>query len=133
MNGEPNQQTGTPVPEPIQGLIQQISYTLYDCRGWMKLMGVMFIIIGVFYAITIIGLIIAWVPIWLGVLLFQSANAAERAYETASDYELHHSLSKLKVYFIIMGILTLISIIFAILAFIIGFMMPILQTSGIRY
>ena len=124
MNGQPTEQ---------MSLIQQISYPLYECKGWMKLLGVMFIIGGIIYAITIIGLIVAWLPIWIGVLLFQSANAAERAYETASEYELHHSLSKLKTYFIIMGVLTLLGIIISIMAFFFGFMGAFLTHSGIRY
>ena len=122
MNIEPSEQMGQPTQESIQGLIHQISYPLYNCKGWLKFLGVMFIIGGIIYAITIILLIIAWVPIWMGVLLFQSATAAEVAHETGSDYELVRSLSKLKTYFIIMGVLTLISIIFSILFFILGFM-----------
>ena len=103
-------------------LIQQISYPLYESRGWMKLVGVINIIIGVINALTIIGIIIAWLPIWQGILLFPSATAIEQAHETANEYELHRSLSKIKTYFIIMGVLTLLGIIFFIIAFAFGLM-----------
>lgn len=121
MNNESSNQTGYPASDSIQGFIQQISYPLYDCKGWMKLVSVMSIIVGVIYALTIIGIIFAWLPIWIGVLLFQSASAAEDAYYHGSEYELVKSLSKLKTYFIIMGVLTLIGIIFFILFVIMAF------------
>ena len=122
MNGETTEQMGYSTPDSTQGLIQQISYPLYDCRGWMKLLGVMFIIAGIIYVITIVGIIFAWLPIWIGVLLFQSASAAEEAHYTGNEHELVRSLLKLKTYFIIMGVLTLISIIVSIMAFFFGFM-----------
>ncbi len=133
MNGEHNEQTGRPAQDSIQGLIQQISYPLYNCKGWMKLLGVLSIIGGVMYAITIVGIIIAWLPIWIGVLLFQSATAAEEAYYNGSDYELVKSFSKLKTYFIILGILSLVSIIFFLLAFFLGFMGAFMTHFGMPH
>jgi len=107
MNGETNNQVG---------LIQRVSIPLYNCKGWMKLVGVMAIISGVLQALTIIGIIFAWLPIWTGILLFQSANAIAEAYEGDNEAAMTRSLSKLKTYFIIMGILTLIGIVVAVLA-----------------
>jgi hypothetical protein len=99
--------------ENIQtGVIKELSFPLYNCKGWMKLVGVMSIISGAIAAISIVGIIFAWLPIWTGVLLFQSAKAIEQAYETDSKPAMTRSLSRLKTYFIIMGILTLIGIIF---------------------
>ena len=120
MNGEHSDQTGLPETDSTQGLVQQISYPLYECRGWMKLVGVMYIINGVMLAITIVGILFAWLPIWIGVLVFQAATAAEEAYYNGSEYELTKSLSKLKTFFIIMGVMTLIGIIFFILFFFLG-------------
>jgi hypothetical protein len=97
------------------GLIQQISYPIYGCKGWMKLVGVMFIIGGVLYALTLVGIIVAWLPIWQGVLLIQSAGAAENARHTGSENELIRSLAKLRTYFTIMGVLMLLGIILAVL------------------
>jgi len=101
-------------------LIQQVSYPLYDCRGWMKFLGVMSIIGGVLQALTIFGIIVAWLPIWTGILLFQSATAVEEAHYTGSEYELIKSLAKLKTYFIIMGVLALLGIVFFVLFFFLG-------------
>jgi hypothetical protein len=96
-------------------IISKLSFPLYQCRGWMKLVGVMSIIGGILQILTIFGIIIAWLPIWTGILLFQSANATAEAYETESQVALLRSLSRLKTYFIIMGVLTLIGIIIGVL------------------
>ena len=99
------------------GIIKELSFPLYNCKGWMKLVGVMSIIAGALQVLTIFGIIIAWLPIWTGILLFQSANAIEQAYEGDNQAAMTRSLLKLKTYFIIMGVLTLLGIIFMVLAF----------------
>jgi len=113
MNGETDVQTG---------IVKELSFPLYSCKGWMKLVGVMAIISGALQVLTIFGIIIAWLPIWTGILLFQSANAIGQAYEADSKADMARSLSKLKTYFIIMGILTLIGVIVFVLAFFFGFL-----------
>ena len=123
MNSEINAQTG---------IVREISFYLYTCKGWMKFVGVMSIICGALQALTIFGIIIAWLPIWTGILLFQSANASEQAYETDSKADMIRSLSKLRTYFIIMGILTLIGVIVLVLAFFFGFLGAGLATLSHR-
>jgi hypothetical protein len=87
----------------------------------MQLVGVMMIIYGILVAITIIGIIIAWLPIWMGVLLFQCAGQIERAH-TADDADaMVMAMAKLKTYFTITGILTLIGLIFGALGILFGF------------
>ena len=103
-------------------LIREISYPLYNCRGWLKFLGVMSIISGVIQVFTIIGIIFAWLPIWIGVLLFQAASAVERAYETGDSNEINVSLSKLKTYFMIMGVISLLGVIFLTVMFFTGSM-----------
>lgn len=103
-------------------LIREISYPLYNCRGWLKFLGVMSIISGIIQVFTIIGIIFAWLPIWIGVLLFQAASAVERAYETGDSNEINVSLSKLKTYFMIMGVISLLGVIFFAVMFFTGSM-----------
>ena len=59
--------------------LRAIMAPLVDGKLWMKLLGVMMIISGALQVLTIIGILWAWLPIWLGVLLFQAAGAAEEA------------------------------------------------------
>ena len=114
------------------GVIKNLSFPLYNCTGWMKLLGVMSIIGGALQALTIFGIIIAWLPIWTGVLLFQSANAITEAYEGDNQAAMTRSLLKLKTYFIIMGVLTLIGIIFAALVLFLGLLGTGLSFLSIR-
>jgi hypothetical protein len=115
------------------GVIRELSVPLYQCKGWMKLVGVMSIIGGALQALTIIGIVIAWLPIWTGVLLFQSASAVEQAYQAGNRDAMTRSLSKLKTYFIITGVLTLIGIAVVILALFFGFLGAFFSAVGFRH
>lgn len=101
-------------------LIRALSLPLYQSRGWMKLIGVLMILYGALVALSIIGIIIAWLPIWMGILLFQCASAAETAQINEDPEELLSALKRLKTYFTIMGVLTLIGLIFGIITFFVG-------------
>jgi len=76
----------------------------------MKFLGVLMIIYGVLVACTIIGIIFAWLPIWLGILLFQAGSKIDGAFQAGNKADLLASLGKLKTYFLIYGILALIGL-----------------------
>ncbi|MCD4725495.1 MAG: DUF5362 domain-containing protein [Bacteroidales bacterium] len=104
-------------------LIKEISTPVYQSRGWMKFLGVLMIIVGVFYALTIVGIIIAWLPIWMGVVLYQAGSSSEQAFFSGDKYSLLKSLNQIKLYFTIMGIMSLIGILLSVIAvimFIVG-------------
>ncbi len=91
-----------------------------DSASWMKLLGVISIIQGIFAVFTIWGIIIAWLPIWLGVILFRAANEAEMASAGLTDH-LEAYLKRLNKFFLIQGILMLLFIVIAlILVFVMG-------------
>lgn len=102
------------------GLIKELALPLYNAKFWMQLLGVVMILVGVMYGITIIGLIIAWLPIWIGVLLFQSASAIDKAFNTEDKDAAVRAFEKLKVYFIINGVMMLIGIIMAVIGMLMG-------------
>lgn len=114
------------------GLIKEIALPLYNAKFWMKLMGVVMILAGVLYAISIVGLIVAWLPIWIGVLLFQSAGAIDVAYNTEDKAAAIRAFEKLKVYFIINGVLLLISIAFVVIAMLMGGLGMMAGLSGME-
>ncbi len=104
-------------------VIKEVSAPIYQARAWMKLIGILSIISGVLYAVTIIGIVIAWLPIWMGVILYQAGSSSEQAYYNGDKYSFLKSMNQLKLYFTITGIMTLIGIIFAgimIIMFLIG-------------
>jgi hypothetical protein len=108
-------------------LLREVSLPLYQSKGWMKFLGVMSMIQGVVMVFTVVGIIIAWLPIWVGVILYQSASAMERAYATGNKEAFHDSLGRLKTYFLIQGIITLLGIIIALFAFSLGMLGVILD------
>ena len=102
-------------------LVRDLSLPLASGKGWVKFVGIINNIVGALYAISIFGLIIAWVPIWMGVLLVQSGNAIERAQMAGDESALRLALDKLRVYFIIQGVLFIISLAVMVLGFVVFF------------
>jgi hypothetical protein len=98
--------------------VSELSAPLATARGWMKFVGIMFIIQGAFTALTIVGIIVAWLPIWIGVLLLQSSTALERAFVADDASALKESLAKLRTYFIIQGVMYLVGMVIMVLYFV---------------
>ena len=86
----------------------------------MKLLAVVMLITGVVTALTIVGIIIAWLLIWLGVLLFQAAGRVDTAFATDDEALLRESLAKLKTFFVIQGVMLLIYLVFVVGALLFG-------------
>ncbi|MGS2744206.1 DUF5362 family protein [Halomonas sp. LS-001] len=102
--------------EQLRDLIEP----LYRAKFWMQLTGVMLIISGLLTAISIIGIIVAWIPIWAGWVLMQAAGAAGRVYDSGDAREMKFTLGKLKTYFTIFGVLILIYLAIAIAGMLFG-------------
>ena len=100
--------------------LKSIARPLYEARGWMKLLGVVMIISGVLMILTIYGIILAWLPIWLGVLLFQAAGKAGGAYVGNDEVLLVDALSKVRRFFVINGVLMLICLVLVVLGMFFG-------------
>jgi hypothetical protein len=77
--------------------------------GWMKFVGVMTIIGGCLQILSIVGLVIAWLPIWMGVILVRAGSKA-REYADKGDFaSLEGMTGQLKTYFTISGIMIIVS------------------------
>jgi hypothetical protein len=107
-------------PDAPEETLKRACRIAADSAGWMKLLGVLSIIQGVFAVCTIWGILIAWLPIWLGVILFKAANEAEMSAAGLSNH-LESYLRRLNKYFLIQGILALLMIVLGlIIAFVFG-------------
>ena len=42
--------------------------------GWIRLLGIAAIIQGILFCLTVVGLVVAWLPIWLGLLLTRTGR-----------------------------------------------------------
>ena len=120
--------------------IQQVSAPLYSAKGWMKFIGILLIVVGVFYALSIVGIIFAWIPIWLGILVTSASNKIDMAYKSGDKYSFIEAQKKVGLYFTVYGVLILIFLILTVIFFVValstGFlthMIDNIENSGMQY
>lgn len=101
-------------------LVKDLSLPIFEAKVWMKLLGVVMIAYGVILVFTIFGIIFCWLPIWLGVLLFKAAGFAESARMTGEKLQLVESLRRIRTFFVINGVMMLISLAAMLLMFLMG-------------
>lgn len=68
---------------------------LADVAVWSKVLAVAMILFGVMFVLSIIGIVIAWLPIWSGILLWQHANSIAEARRVQDGGMLRDSIEKL--------------------------------------
>jgi len=83
---------------------------LRNTTGWLKFLGIVNIVMGGLAAITIVGLIFAWLPIWMGVLLYRAGSSATEFVYSDNALHLIESMDKLRTYFVLQGIIVLIQV-----------------------
>lgn len=111
-----NMETGTGSDQSLKDLIEP----LYQAKFWMQLIGVIMIIGGLFTALTIIGIIVAWIPIWAGIVLMQAAGSVDLAYTANNTEAAMTAMRRLKTYFTIFGVLMLVYIVFMVIMMLFG-------------
>jgi Family of unknown function (DUF5362) len=128
----PNYVPPVPAPQDTR-MIQELSLPIYQARGWLKFLGVLSIIGGVIQALSIVGILIAWLPIWMGVLMFQAGSSIDSAGQFGDKFAFLGSLGNLKTYFVLQGVLTVIGIIIAVTMLCIMFILPLLGLTLIPW
>ncbi len=98
-----------------ENLVSEMSYPLYNGKGWLKFYGIITIISGVISALSIVGILYAWLPIWLGVLINGAANKVETAYNTGNKYAFIEAQRKLNTYFVINSVIILVGLVLFVL------------------
>ncbi len=119
------------VPEPR--FVQEMSMPIYQAHGWLKFLGSLSIISGVMTALSVVGIIFAWLPIWMGVLMFQAGSSIDSAGQFGDRFALLRSLGNIKTYFVLQGVLTLIGIITVLLMLCVIFVLPLLGLTLIPW
>jgi uncharacterized protein involved in cysteine biosynthesis len=92
--------------------VANVMRPLNDAAGWMKFLGTLSIIYGVLIALTIIGLLIAWLPIWLGVLLRRASDESVVAHRTGDEANAITATTSLQTIFKIYGIVAVIGLVY---------------------
>ena len=113
--------------------VRQLSMPIYEARGWLKFLGILSIISGVGSALSIVGIIFAWLPIWMGVLMLQAGSSIESAGQLGDKFSFLRSLGSLKTYFVLQGVLALVGIVFMLVMVCITFVLPLLGMSLIPW
>ncbi len=121
------------VPQDESRLVQELSTPIYQAKGWLKFLGVLTILTGVAQALSIVGILFAWLPIWMGVLLYQAGSNIESAAQFGDKFGFLRSMGSLKTYFVLNGVLTLIAIVISLLTLCILFILPILGITLIPW
>jgi hypothetical protein len=96
--------------------------------GWLKFFGIITIIAGALNALSLVGILWAWLPIWLGVLLVQAGSRAGKYAGTGSEVTLEALLGKLKSYYLITGIVTIVWVGIVLLG---GIVLAVLTIAGL--
>lgn len=125
---------GTAQSAEEKELVKDFASYLAVNAGWIKFGAVICIIVGVANCLTIFGIIIGWLPIWVGVILLKAANSATSAQVTGYREELEESLDRLSFFFKLLGILLLLYLLFiaGLAAFaVLGGFVGMIMESGI--
>jgi hypothetical protein len=104
-------QTGSHVA--VEDSNKRLALMISSASGWMKLLAVLMFIsaaVGTIFTFGL-GLVVTWIPLWLGVLLFGAANRANAARASGSEQDLMECLDKLRFYFKLTGVLMIICLI----------------------
>lgn len=76
-------------------------------KGWTRFVAIMLIVLGSLYALTIVGIVFAWLPIWLGVVLLNAVNKGNNG-QGAIETALGEYMRGINSFFKISGISTLV-------------------------
>jgi hypothetical protein len=121
-----------PVSQENQ-VVQQLSVPIFQARGWLKFLGILSIISGVLTALSIVGIIYAWLPIWMGVLMYQAGSSIDSASQFGDRFAFLQSMGSLKTYFVLQGVLSLIAIVFVVAMICILFVLPLVGLTLIPW
>jgi hypothetical protein len=88
---------------------------LHEKAGWLILLGWVSIVGGVITCLTIVGVIIGWLPIWMGILLKGAGENLKAGFQSGNEGNLHQASQQLSTYFMIIGVLTLIGLVINVL------------------
>lgn len=118
--------------QDLRELVKDLASYISANRFWMKFFGIIMIISGAVSALTLVGLVFAWLPIWSGVLLLKAASAATMAEATGTVEPLEDALYRIGAFFKINGIFAMVMIVIYVLLIVAFFVMGgLAMLSGI--
>ena len=102
-----NENTGEHQPFPADhnrvSPVSRFVEPLYQSRFWIRLFAGCLVFYGALLTVTGIGVLVAWIPMWIGVLLLLANKAIVTAYKKNDERALLQVTSRLKTIFSILG------------------------------
>lgn len=112
-------------------LVQNLASCFSGASGWLKFLAILAFLYAALAIVSTfgVGIIFAWIPIWMGVLMWKAASRTNTALVTGSADEMGRALASLKTFFVLNGVLVLLSILlplifFLIMIFVMGASLP---------
>ena len=120
---------GGPVPPAVgEKLDYHTIAPLFAVAGWLRFLGILNIIFGAIYCLTIVGLIIGWLPLWIGITLNKASSSLQTGYTQRNYMDVRSSMESLALVIKIFGVLALIGLVINILYF--GFILVVIFTAA---
>jgi hypothetical protein len=96
--------------KPLQ--INRLVTPLYQSLIWIRLFAACLIFYGALTTVTGVGVLVAWIPMWIGVLLLLASKSIATAYRENDEQAFMLLISRLKTIFTTLG-LTSVALILA--------------------
>ena len=114
-NESADAQESQPLSTQTQSLdIRRLVYPLYQSLLWIRLFAACLIFYGALITVTGVGVLVAWLPMWIGVILLLASKSIATAYKENDEHAFMHSISRLKTIFITLGLSSIALIIASI-------------------
>ncbi len=84
-------------------------------KGWLKFLGIIAIISGAINVLTVVGIIYAWIPIWIGVIMLQASNRGQEFINSKDPGKLNQYLERVSFFYKLSGIMVIVSIVLSII------------------
>jgi hypothetical protein len=85
-------------------LFARLIIPLQQSRFWIQLFAGCLIFYGALLTVTGLGILVAWLPMWIGVLLFMASKSIRRAYNENDANALISTITRFKTVFTILGL-----------------------------
>jgi hypothetical protein len=85
-------------------LLARIIQPLQQSRFWIQLFAGCLVFYGALMTVTGLGILVAWLPIWTGVLLFMATRLINRAYLDRDANALVKAMQRFQTLFTILGL-----------------------------
>jgi hypothetical protein len=107
--------------EALESQVRRVSMPLASAARWIKFLAVLTIAGGVLSVIASLwSLVFVWLPIWSSVLLYRAATRVASASSSGNEAELVEALDRLRLYFLISGVVTLIALVLVVVGMFAG-------------